>query len=308
MISLDTPVVPAALVDEGPKVSSALTAPEPASPKTWSAHLALRFSRAGERTFLSHVEHRGPLRIQKTLYPEGPQVCHGVLLHPPGGIAGGDTLAINVHAQRDSRVLITTPGATKWYRTGGQQTLGGTHNVRVHVEAGAVVEWLPQENIFFNGARASILSNITLEQGGAFLGVETLCFGRRASGERFESGSLRLAVDLTLADQPLWHERGCLVADSPLMHSPIGLAGFSLCSTVLAAGPMVDEMTLAACRQLPLSEPDARCGFTVMPNLFIGRYLGHSSEAARHWFLQIFEVLRPALFARAAITPRIWLT
>ena len=66
----------------------------------WQAELHLGFTRRGEATLLSDCRHRGPLRVQKALYPEGEAVCQAIVLHPPSGIAGGDQLAIEVTVDR----------------------------------------------------------------------------------------------------------------------------------------------------------------------------------------------------------------
>jgi len=85
------------------------------SPIGWQARLDLRYSAsAGERTVLSHRRHTGPLLVQKPFYPEGPRVCHSTLVHPPGGIAGGDRLELHVEVEAGAHAVITTPGAAKW--------------------------------------------------------------------------------------------------------------------------------------------------------------------------------------------------
>lgn len=277
---------------------------EPIAP-SWHATLDLGFERRGESTVLAHRRHEGPLRIQKALYPEGPGLCHGIVLHPPAGVVGGDQLRINAAVDDNAQALLTTPGAGKWYRSAGALA---EQFVSLKVGAGATAEWLPQESIFFSGAHAAMHTAVDLDTGARFIGIESLCFGRRASGETFDRGSLRLATDIRLAGRLIWHERGRIDGGSPLLYSPVGLAGYSVCSTVLAAGVHITAETLAACRQAGSSEAGAKFGVSALPQLFVGRYLGHSAEAAREWFIELWRHLRPALNGRAMVVPRIWNT
>jgi urease accessory protein len=274
-------------------------------PTRWHARLDLAFARREAATRLVRRQHVGPLRVQKPLYPEGPALCHALILHPPAGIVGGDALEIDLCIGADAQALLTTPGAGKWYRSAGAQA---TQRIGITVAAGGSAEWLPQESIVFSGAKAQMTTTVDLAPGARFIGVETLCLGRRASGERFDAGQLRLATDITRDGQPLWHERGRIDGGSPLLDTPVGLAGFSVCSTLLAAGNDLTPEVLAACRAVQPREPGALSGVTALPQLFVGRYLGHSAEAARHWFIDLWSVLRPALIGREAATPRIWNT
>jgi urease accessory protein len=271
----------------------------------WQASLDLGFERRGDATLLVRREHRGPLRVQKALYPEGSQLCHAIVLHPPAGVAGGDRLAIGIELDAAAQALLTTPGAGKWYRSAGPLA---EQAVSIRVGAGATAEWLPQESIVFSGAQARMRTTVDLDEGARYIGVETLCFGRRASGETFERGSLHLATDIRLDGRLLWRERGVIEGGSPLLHSPVGLAGFSVCSTVLVAGSEIAPETLRACRTLTAPEPDARCGISVLPQLFVGRYLGHSAQAAREWFVTLWQCVRPTIIGREAAVPRIWNT
>ena len=129
------------------------------TPSHWEAEIALGFTRLDSGTVLSERRHRGPLRVQKALYPEGRDVCQTILLHPPSGIAGGDRLHIAVNVGPQAHAQITTPGAGKWYRSGGEdaaQTLAFT------VGADAILEWLPQETIVFDGAQARMETQVSL--------------------------------------------------------------------------------------------------------------------------------------------------
>jgi urease accessory protein len=273
----------------------------------WQARLDVRFERRADTTVLASCRHFGPLRVQKALHPEGQGICHAIVLHPPSGIVGGDQLDIAIDVAEGAHALLTTPGAGKWYRSAGAQA---TQRIQIKVGAGGTAEWLPQETIVFSGAHARIASEVELATDARFLGSEVLCLGRRASGERFSQGELRLATSITRAGQPLWFERGRIDGGGPLLDSPVGLAGFSVCGTLLAAGD-VDPSLLAECRRVVAGEAGAQVGITALPgpsSLLVARYLGHSSESARHWFVGLWQHLRPALLGIAAQTPRIWNT
>jgi urease accessory protein len=239
------------------------------------------------------------------LYPEGRDLCHAVVLHPPGGIAGGDLLRLNITAEVGAQVLITTPGAGKWYRSGGRPA---RQQVNIAVAAGGAVEWLPQETIFFDGADATLATHVELDSGATFLGLETLCLGRVAAGESFRQGRIGLRTRIERGGIPLWSERGLLTGGSPWLHAAAGLAGHPFCATLLAVGPDLDKAVLASCRGCTMP-PGTHCGVTMLPGgVLVARCLGHDAEPVREWFLGLWAVLRPALLHRPAVTPRLWNT
>lgn len=277
----------------------------------WLAHLDLRFERRliGQNchTVLAHSRHDGPLRVQKALHPEGLGICHAIVLHPPSGIAGGDELDIAIDVSDGAHALLTTPGAGKWYRSAGAQA---SQQLKIKVGAGGTAEWLPQESIVFDGALAHIGAEIELAADARYIGWEVLCLGRRASGETFDRGSLRLSTRITRDGQPLWLEQGRIDGGGALLHSAVGLAGFSVCGTLIATGE-VDAALLSECRAVTAAEPGAQQGISALPapsSVLVARYLGHSSEAAREWFTSLWRLLRPALLGVPAQMPRIWST
>lgn len=269
----------------------------------WQAELALAFARRGDASILAQRRHRGPLRVQKALYPEGEAVCQAIVLHPPSGVAGGDRLHIAAEVGAGAHAQLTTPGAGKWYRSAGAEA---SQHLDFSVAPGAVLEWLPQESIVFSGAVARMDSRVRLAGDARFIGWEILCLGRAAAGERFERGRLHLATRIERDGRPLWLERGALAGNDPLLASPAGWAGASVCGTLLLAAPQQLEW-LAACRATAPAD-GARHGLTALPGLLIARYLGDNSEAARLWFARLWEILRPAALGRTAVTPRIWNT
>lgn len=262
----------------------------------WKAELALEFARRGGRTVLASRRHDGPLVVQKPLYPEGGAVCHAILVHPPAGIAGGDALEIGVRAGAGAGALLTTPGAGKWYRSSGAWA---SQCNRLEAADGAVLEWLPQETIVYDGALARMETDVHLAGSAVYLGWEILCLGRTGSGERFSRGACRVSTRIRRDGRLLWHERGTIEGGGALLDSAAGLQGRPVCGTFLAAGANAD---LAAARAI------AGLAVTQLPGVLVARYLGDSGEAARRAFAQLWALLRPALAGREAQPPRIWST
>jgi urease accessory protein len=269
----------------------------------WPARLALDFARSGDATVLARSSHSGPLRIQKALHPEGPRVCHAIVVHPPGGIAGGDTLSIDVDAGTGAHALLTTPGATRWYRTSGP---GAQQTVHIAARAGSIVEWLPQEAIVFDGARGESHVVVTLAADSVFIGIDMLCLGRTASGERFATGTIATSTRVLREGQPLWIERGRIEGSDALLESPIGFAGQPVSATLLVASTVVGMEHVDACRG---HRPAIGYGaVTLLPGLLVARYLGPACEPGWAWLAQCWSQLRLALTGCAPAIPRIWRT
>lgn len=265
--------------------------------ESWKASLALELANRDGKTILSARRHEGPLVVQKPFYPEGDAVCHAIVVHPPGGIAAGDELEIGVRVAAGAHGLLTTPGAAKWYRSAGPWA-----RQSVSFSVAGALEWLPQETIVFDRALAAMRTRIELAAGARYLGWEILCLGRRGSGERFGSGTIKLDFRVSRQGKPLWIERGTIEGGGRLMSSPVGLAGRSVCATFLGCGQGLSASLLSECRKIP------QIAATLVPGVLIARYLGDSSEEAKRRFTQIWRTVRPALLGREAREPRIWRT
>lgn len=276
---------------------------EPLAPAAWRAELALEFERRGPRTVLAGRRHDGPLVVQKPLYPEGDAVCHAIVVHPPAGVAAGDELTLDAALGPAAHALLTTPGAGKWYRSSGAHA---SQRLAFAAGAGACLEWLPQETIVFDGARADLECEVGLAGDARYIGWEIVCLGRTGSGERFARGSLRTRTAVRRDGRLLWLERACIDGDGALLRSPAALAGEPVYGTFLAAAPEIGRDLVAACREAMPAFGDG--AVTALPGVLVGRYLGPSGEAARRYFARLWGVLRPAVAGRAAVAPRIWHT
>jgi urease accessory protein len=251
--------------------------------------------------------HRGPLRVLKALYPEGSAICHHVLVHPPAGLVGGDRLEVEAHLGPGSHALLTTPGATRWYRSGGEDAI---QQVRLHLGAGARLEWLPLETLVYDGARAVNNLQVTLASGAAMLGWDLLALGLPAAEAPFATGRFdqRIAID------GLWLEQARIdAADRLLLDSPLGLAGQRALATAwLAWGgdPAEARITQAIEGARALIEASGVfAGVTrAQPRLLVLRALADRVEPLFDLLRPIRAAWRSAAWDLPAAEPRVWRT
>lgn len=288
-----------------PGAAPASSQVDPLEPRhaPWRARLALAFEHGQSRTTLARREHQGPLVVQKPLHPEGPEVCQCVVVHPPGGIAGGDAIELDVAVGAGAHAQLTTPGAAKWYRAAGRRA---AQDVAIRVADGAVLEWLPQGTIVFDGADASSTLRVELAPTAVWIGWDVVCLGRTASAERFTHGQWRQRIEIVRGHALVWSERAVLRGGSPLLASPAGLNGAPVFGTFVAMAPALPADLVSACRALAPVEGDG--AVTRLPHALVARWRGHAMEAAHAYFAALWAVARPALTARTAVPPRIWAT
>jgi urease accessory protein len=269
---------------------------EPVPIAGWRARLALDFSRRGARTVLAARRSDGPVAVSKPLYPEGDDVCHAIVAHPPEGIAGGDELELAVRAKDEARALLTTTAAGSWHRTAGPWA---HQHVALEAGAGAVLEWLPQETIVYEGAAAELEADIRLAPDARFVGWEILRLGRTTSGDRYTRGQLRTRTTIRRDGCIVWQERAQLDGGADLLGSTLGLAGEPVFGTMFAAAPQIGAPLVDACRA---PHPVAGTGaIAALPGVLVARYLGASSAAAREYFARLWAIVRPALAGRDAV-------
>ena len=277
-----------------------MNAPASIFTPSWLAELELAYGRDGDATRPTLRRHKGPLRVQKHLYAEGPEVCQHIIVHPPGGIAGGDRLDISATVGANAWVQLTSPGAAKWYRAAGP----AYQHLRLRVEAGATLEWLPQETIVYAAAQAELTTDIDLLGDAKLLYWDIVALGRPASGERFDAGHFQAQLNIRRDGQLLWHERQRVVGNDGLLDSPIGLDGKPVFATLLISGE-IDNDLLERCRNLVTP---VRGDLTQLPGLLVARCLASEALHARAWLIELWRLLRAELLGRAAVPPRIWST
>ena len=273
----------------------------------WLGHLTIDYTHDGERC-IALDRHEGPLRVLQRLYPEGPGICHHVLVHPPGGIVGGDRLEVALHLARGSHAVLTTPGATRFYRSAGEPAV---QQVQAQVAAGARLEWLPLETIAYDACLAQNHQRFRLDEGGEMLGWDMTALGLPASGKPFEQGHLLQHLEVP----GVWLERGRIAADDTLLlDSPVGLAGHRVMGTLWWAGGSglaTDERQalLDAARAAMDAHPSLRltAGATSPdPRIVVCRALAHRVEPLFELWREIRGRWREVRWGLAGVPARVW--
>lgn len=272
-----------------------------AGTKNWAALLDLKFRLGEEKTRLIPVRRFGPLSVQRPFYPEQ-DLCHTYLLHPPGGVVGGDQLDLNIQGERGASALVTTPGATKFYHSAEQTA---TVNQQLLLEGFSTLEFLPQENIYFPGALVDANTRVTVNEDSSLLLWEKHCFGRPANEELFDRGKLRTRLEIFDAEELLFTETQRIDLDEIQRSS--GLRGNPVMGTFVIVSKALNKTLLETCREVKCA--NGITGTTQpLESLLLIRYMGNSTLELNAYFVKLWEILRLQILDRDACHPRIWNT
>jgi len=285
-------------------------------PRQWLASLKLEVEKRDGRSVLARNERLGPLQVQRPfLQPHGG--LHVYILHPPGGIAGGDRIEIDAQSTVGSRVLFTTPSATKFYRV-DDPDLVQRQVTRLYCGEDTVLEWLPLDTIVFRGAEPRMTTQVQLAECKSFVGWEVVALGRAASGEQFDRGSIHSLWEIKRNEQLLHREYFCLdEAEADFRKAAWGLNGCSTLGTMFIYGCPEDasfeeKQHALRARLLMLLEHygeahQASVEMTQKGELLIVRYLGPSGQTCR----RLLNIARHEVLSSQGIAgddARIWNT
>lgn len=285
----------------------------------WKASLELEFDSIcvdnnQAKTVLKKASHFGPLRVQRPFYHEPNQdICHLYILHPPGGVVGGDSLTININLKNNAHAVITSPGSSKFYRSAGQT---GLVKQLLKVGDNASLEWFMQENIFFNGAKTKLNTDIILSDEAKFIGWDISCLGRPACKEWFISGEINanFSVYRNSLKNPLLIERlrigesyfnsatkkqGALLRGYPMQASFVA----TNCSQAILEQSYQFLTTITDKTKLPIE-----WGITLLDDILVFRALGEQTQQLQQIMIPLWQLLRPLILQRKAVLPRIWAT
>lgn len=278
--------------------------------QTWFARLEMGFEQQNNRTVMKHRKHFGPIRVQKMLWPEKTGVCHAIIVHPPAGIAGGDHLTFTVAVNQDAHAVVTTPGAGKWYKTNGKTA---HQHIDLSVQDHAILEWLPQETMLFDGAVTQSQTQIRLTQAASFIGWDMLVIGRQARAENFLQGEYANCFEL-------WRDQTLLVADTLRfqgqdcwLKSCLGMSGHAVMGSFWAVAPEKYRATVMLEQHIELIRAlmvrmKVNVTLTILDDVICARFLGDDVRLCHDAFAAIRAKLRRYWYDLDEEFPRIWRT
>lgn len=272
-----------------------------ATAQNWQAYLQLKMISGQHKTRLLPVKRYGPLSVQRPFYPEQ-DVCHVYLLHPPGGVVGGDKLELQLDLEPESRALFTTPGATKYYLSAG---LNAHIKQHIIVQQSAELEYLPQENIYFPGALVRAKTSLHVRHNSHAILWEKHCFGRPANNEFFSAGEIITELELYCEDKLLFTEKQRISAAE--IRCVSGLRNHPVVGVLLVYSNRLTRNLIDSLRQVaPLG---GISGITQpVEKILVARYMGSSTVDVNNYFIKLLELLRPAILHKEMCCPRIWAT
>lgn len=247
--------------------------------------LKLAFKRGGAATRIETLYQAGCL---KTLLPrpEAQNTCDAVTINISGGIAGGDVLSTSVTLHEDTAVTLSSQAAERVYRALAEPAQVTTN---LKLNAGATLEYLPQETILFDRFGLTRSLTIDMHETASFLGVETLVFGRRAMGEFVSTGQLRDSIILHRNGVRILQDITRLGGDIAKQLSGTAVAaGAAAMATIILATPDAP----AKLQNLRAALKDAHAGATAFENIVMIRILGAENAILRRHVISALKICR----------------
>ncbi len=271
----------------------------------WEALLQLGLTYKNDKTVLSTRRHEGPLTLQRPFYPEQDGTCHLYILHPPGGIVGGDSLNIDVLCEENTTTLITTPGASKFYKSNG---FTACQNQNLMVKEHACLEWLPQETILFDTARVDSSTRVQLSEKASFIGWEIVSFGRPACKEEFVQGMFKQSYEIWKDNEPLLIDRVIINDRAEVFNSLWGLQTLPVMGLLTIVNNDSSKLTIACLKIQEMIDDVSRLSVTVIGSVLVCRCLDTNSMSIRNRFIEIWKIIRLLVLDKEPCEPRIWAT
>jgi urease accessory protein len=277
-------------------------------PQRAFGRLRVAFERRGSITALAVLRQEGCLKARHPRREPG-AIAETVLLNTSGGITGGDDLGLAVSAGAGTRLVVTTQAAERLYRATSASP-PATIRTTLTVAEDAGLDWLPQETILFDACRVDRTLDVALAPSARFLGVESLLFGRQASGESLATAWFTDRIRIRAGDRLILHDATRLDGDMAALMARAGtFADARAMATVVAVIPDLDqegpEAMVPRLREAlgggRLSEGGLEAGISAWNGLVLARLLAMDGARLRQAVITVLSILR-----NDAPLPRVW--
>ncbi len=272
---------------------------------SWEAHLQLGLVQKNNKTLLNKRRHIGPLTLQRPFYPEDDGTCHLYILHPPGGVAGGDSLQLDLVCEENTSTLVTTPGASKFYQSNG---FTAWQNQNLNVKESASLEWLPQETILFDGSNVNSSTKVQLKSSSSFIGWEIVSFGRPACLEEFSIGFFKQSFEIWRDDIPLLIDKVTIKDRAEVFSSLWGLQSQPVMGLMTVINPNIKLLHQTKENIQEKIKGHEYLSVSVINDVLVCRCLDTNSMSIRDQFIEIWKTIRPISINKQPCEPRIWAT
>ena len=264
-------------------------ATEPAQPRAVGELRLSAVLRDGQ-TRIKGLRQAGSL---KALFPQsrGPAL-DAVFLNIAGGLTGGDRMRLSAEARPGARIVLSSQAAERAYRARGASV--ARVQVNLTVQAGARIDWLPQETILFDGAALDRRLSVDLAADASVLIVEPVILGRAAMGETLREVRFRDRREIRMEGQPLWIDP--LALDATALNGTATLQGARAFATIVMTG----EATLDPLRAV-LDEPGVTAAVSAFAGRTVVRMLAPDGWPLRRQIIRALHILR-----QGRPLPRVW--
>lgn len=247
-------------------------------------------------TTLDHLRQSGCLKARFP-HPSRPPWLDAAILNTSGGIAAGDVLRLRFTLGPQACATIATQAAERVYRARSED-IPSDVQTSIEIGEGALAEWLPQETILFNGAALRRSLRVSVHQGGRFLGMEGLIFGRTSMGEAVHQAFLRDTIAITRCGRKLLHDVTRIDGDAAaLLGRPaIGNNSRAVATVIYAADDAASRVN-----QLRAALAPEEAGASVTDDLLVARILARDGATLRRIVITAITAIRDRP------PPRLWM-
>lgn len=268
-----------------------------------SGTVKLGFKHRDARTVLDDLYQQGSAKVR---FPNvaPPHPPEAVLINTSGGLTDGDVLEMHIRWGARTHARVTGQAAERIYqaRSGAGAARITTH---LHVEEGALAEWLPQETIFFDGGGLTRETTINLHGSGRLLACEAMVFGRMAMGEVMTKGQVYERWRVHVDDQLVWTDA---LRMDPLDQGRLDrgaiAGGARALATILYVGE--DAANYIDAVRAELENVSCFAGATCMAPVLLIRLAANDGAVLRKDMITVLEGLTRDLLGCAPGLPRVW--